>query len=97
MLEVNLIFLQISQNDIETSLQAIPSNKATGLDTLPCVTLKNSLSHIIKPLTHIINTSLSGGCVPSEWIRAKITPLLKGGDQNESNELQAYICFMCLV
>ena len=45
-------FLQISQNDIETSLQAIPSNKATGLDTLPCVTLKNFLSHIIKPLTH---------------------------------------------
>ena len=74
-------FLQISQNDIETSLQAIPSNKATGLDTLPCVTLKNSLSHIIKPLTHIINTSLSGGCVPSEWKRAKITPLLKGGGQ----------------
>ena len=57
MLEVNLIFLlllQVSQNDIETSLQAIPSNKATGLDTLPCVNLTNSLSHIIKPLTYII-------------------------------------------
>ena len=80
-IESTFEFSQVSECDIESSLQSIPSNKATGLDALPCVTLKSSLPFIVKPLTHIVNMSLKGGIVPSEWKRAKITPLLKGGEQ----------------
>ena len=73
-------FSEISQNDVETCVLSIPSNKATGLDTLPCSVLKNSIHHIVKPMTHIMNISLNGGSVPNEWKNARITPLFKSGD-----------------
>ena len=34
---------------------------------------------IAKPLTRIVNESLSQGTVPSEWKYSKITPLYKKG------------------
>ena len=74
------VFSQVTCENVKSCFKEIPSNKATGLDHLPCCVLKNSLSNIIEPLTHIINLSLKEGRVPHEWKRASITPLFKGGD-----------------
>ena len=41
--------------------------------------LKDAAVVVAKPLTRIVNESLSQGTVPSEWKYAKITPLFKKG------------------
>lgn len=41
--------------------------------------LKDAAVVFAKPLTRIVNESLSQGTVPSEWKYAKITPLFKKG------------------
>ena len=48
--------------------------------------LKKTLPYIIDTLPDMFNRILSGGCFPSDWILARITPILKQGDRsNPSN------------
>ena len=48
--------------------------------------LKKIIPHILTPLRHICNTSLSQGVFPDEMKIARIIPLFKSGDkQNVSN------------
>lgn len=73
-------FHDVSEEDVLKHVNAIPSNKATGLDNIPASILKISINHILRPLTHLINLSLKNGIVPRAWKLARITPLHKGGD-----------------
>lgn len=47
------------------------------MDTL---LLKQIISSIVNPLTHIINSSLDQGIFPSSWKPAVVSPIFKGGD-----------------
>ena len=44
-------------------------------------------------LTDLFNLSITSGVFPSDWIIAKISPLLKSGDQSESNNYRQ-ICVL---
>ena len=50
-----------------------------GLDDTSPRLLKDAAEVISKPLTQIINASLSQGIVPHEWKHARVTPLFKKG------------------
>ena len=58
-------------------LTELNSQKATGLDGLPAKFLKDGASTIAKPLTHIINMSITSGQFPKELKCAKIVPIYK--------------------
>ena len=53
--------------------------KATGLDNLPSSLLKDCATSLSKPLSFIINLSITTGKVPNVWKMAKIVPIHKSG------------------
>ena len=60
--------------------------KSKGYDGIDMCMLKKIIPHILTPLRHICNTSLSQGIFPDEMKIARIIPLFKSGDkQNVSN------------
>ena len=65
---------------IEEGIVKIISNmepKCCKLDVLQPTLLKKLLQYIIKPITYLINTSLSNGVFASNWKTTIIKPLLK--------------------
>ena len=61
------------------ALRQLKTSKASGLDGISPHLLKDAAEVISKPLTQIINASLSQGTVPHEWKHARVTPLFKKG------------------
>ena len=55
----------------------LKTSKASGLEGISPRLLKDAAEVISKPLTQIINASLSQEIVPQEWKQTRITPLLK--------------------
>ena len=58
------------------------SGSAAGLDNIHIDVVKQSIDIISKPLTRIINLSLTSGIVPKQLKIARSIPLFKSGDQD---------------
>ena len=69
----------ISEQDVESSLSRLKSNKAVGLDGVDGYFLKIAASAISNSLTTVFNLSISSGVFPDAWKVAKVTPLFKEG------------------
>ena len=50
---------------------------------MPSRLMKDSARVISKPLTFIMNVSISQGCVPQDWKIPGVIPLFKGGKKTE--------------
>ena len=61
------------------ALRQLKTSKAAGLEGISPRLLKDAAEVISKPLTQIINASLSQGTVPHEWKHVRVTPLIKKG------------------
>ena len=68
-----------SEQDVESSLSRLKSNKAVGLDGADGCFLKSAASAISNSLTTVFNLSISSGVFPDAWKVAKVTPLFKEG------------------
>ena len=66
-------------------LSKLKSSKATGLDKIPAKLLKDASSVIAKPITYLINLTISSGEIPSQWKEAKVTPIFKEGKKDDEN------------
>ena len=75
----NFKFGLANESLIVKILLGLKASKASGLDNISPRMLKDAAVVVAKPLTRIVNESLSQGTVPSEWKYAKITPLFKKG------------------
>ena len=73
-------FDQTCEAEVANYIKSISVNKATN-DSTPIRIIKQILPSIIKPLTHIINLSLSTGIMPDVGKIAIVTPIHKGGDK----------------
>ena len=80
---VNFKFKYVNEKEIYDELKNLKRKKAQGLDDFPPGLLKDAASLIAKPLTYVINMSLSEGVIPTEWKAAKVTPLYKSGPRTE--------------
>eukprot|EP00112_Aurelia_sp_Birch-Aquarium-sp1_P026368 Seg932.3 transcript_id=Seg932.3/GoldUCD/mRNA.D3Y31 product="hypothetical protein" protein_id=Seg932.3/GoldUCD/D3Y31 len=76
-------FKHVNEKEIYDELKNLKRKKAQGLDDFPPGLLKDGASLIAKPLSYIINMSLSEGVIPTEWKAAKVTPLHKSGSSAE--------------
>ena len=56
-------------------IQALPTNKASGLDGIPVALLKIGAPVIVKSLTHIFNLSINRGILPTDWKSARVSPI----------------------
>ena len=72
-------FKQVQVSEVFKNLKNLNRKKSIGLDDLPPGLFKDAASVIARPLTHIINLSLSTGIVPGDWKKGKIVPIYKSG------------------
>ena len=78
----NSMFLEpVLENEIKFITKAFPSGKAAGYHDISMSVIKLSIDLISRPLTHILNLSLSKGIVPDKMKIAKVIPLYKAEDK----------------
>ena len=70
--------------------------RSAGADSLTQEQLKLGSIALIKPLTSIINQSISEGKFPEEWKKAIVTPVLKKGSAKDKNNYRPVSCLMVL-
>ena len=71
-------FEEISERFVYKQLCKLKSGKAVGMDQIPTRLMKDCAEVISKPLTKLINMSLSLGQVPSDRKVARVIPFFKG-------------------
>ena len=60
----------------------LKSKLSHGHDDISTKLLKNTITNILQPITHIINLSFNTGLVPQEMKIAKVIPIHKSADQS---------------
>ena len=78
----------VEESYILKVIKKLKASKASGLDTISPRLLKDAAEVIAKPLTRIINISLSQGRIPDEWKCARVTPLFKKGDVTDMDNFR---------
>ena len=70
---------ETTRDEVIKLLNALPSNKACGLDGIPSRLLKEGKEIIASSLAYIFNLSIKTGIFPDEWKIAKVVPIFKEG------------------
>lgn len=78
-------FHSVECKQVKDIINALPSNKAPGIDKVPTRVIKDCLLIILPFVTSIINASLSSSTFPGIWKTAEITPILKQGNHELPN------------
>ena len=47
--------------------------------------LKDAAPVIAKPITYLVNLTISTGLIPAEWKDARVTPIFQSGARNDVN------------
>ena len=71
-------------------------DKATGIDGIPARFLRDGATEILKPITHIINISISSGKVPSEFKIVRVVPLHKKKSKTDTGNYRPVSILSCL-
>ena len=61
-------------------VRSLKNKKSPGFDCIKNDLIKHVITGILKPLTHILNLSMSNGVVPRHMKIAKVVPIFKKGD-----------------
>ena len=75
----------VTPTDILKTITKLKPKTSLGHDNISSKLVKNSIDHIILPLTHTINQSFATGIVPHHMKRAKVIPIFKSGNKNIFN------------
>ena len=59
--------------------------KATGLDGLRARLLRDAAPVIARPITYLVNLTISTGVIPSEWKDARVAPIFNSGERNDES------------
>ena len=70
---------------VERVISAMSTNKPPGIDKVPIRVIKDSLPAIPPSITSIINATFQLSTFPSCWKIAEVTPILKNGDHEITN------------
>ena len=77
------LFTDISESTVLSEIWWLKSGKAVGLDNIPPRLLKDASAMVTKPITAIVNASLSQSKVPDDWKAAYVIPLFKKGRKDD--------------
>lgn len=70
----------ISETIVLKAIQKLPNKASSGPDGIPSMLIKTLKLVLVEPLTKIFNVSFETGCLPKQWLDAKIVPIFKKGD-----------------
>jgi hypothetical protein len=79
-----LSFTEISDDFVEKQINKINVNKATGFDGVSVNIMKIAKPVIVKPITKLINKSISSAKFPDNLKEAQVVPLYKKNSQLEA-------------
>ena len=72
------VFTEVTKENVRNVISKLKT-ESCNFENVPVKIIKLSSNIMVPILTHIINTSISSGIVPSQMKLAKITPIYKGG------------------
>ena len=73
----------------ERNKKNLDKNKSPGPDGIHPRLLKELVDLVCKPITSIMNMSMTNGCLPGDWKTAHIIPIYKNkGDKNQAVNYQ---------
>ena len=75
-------FDPVTPAQVETEINLIPNNKASGLYSFPLRIMKCAKSIISGPLAKLMNWSIETGIYPTKLKYAKIIPVYKSGEED---------------
>lgn len=75
----SLFLFPATEYEVKTYINGLKNN-CVGPDDIKTETLKQSQDHLIKPLAHITNLTLSTGIFPDLLKKSTIKPIFKSGD-----------------
>ena len=76
----SLFFEDFSEQEVINLCSSLHSGTATGIDNVPMSLIKETITLIGSPLTHILNLSITSVMVPMVLKIAHVVPLFKVGD-----------------
>lgn len=65
--------------EVDKIITQLKNDSAPGIDGIQASLIKSIKSHILEPLTYILNLSLSSGVFPTSWKTACVIPIHKSG------------------
>ena len=86
-------FYLVTIDDVRKCLCSVDPTKAVGSDMIPGLVLKSCASVLAEPLTHIVNASLTAGCVPTAFKMSHVSPLYKSGDVTMAKTTDQFLFF----
>ena len=75
----------ITSNSIILPTCKLKTKLSSGHDDISSKLLKETIFHIVHPITHIINISFNTGIVPDQLQIAKVVPIYKASDNSLLN------------
>ena len=79
-------FQSVTDEEVQTIIRSLPSNKAPGLDKVTARVLKDSLPATLSVITSLINSSFSSKTFAQVWKLPEVIPLVKSGDADEPSD-----------
>ena len=79
----NFVLKPITVDEVSKLVANLPTNKAEGLDGIPARLLKASFPFTAASLTHVFNSVISTGNIPSDWKNARVTPIFKADSKTD--------------
>ena len=77
-------FKSVEETEVFNILQNINNAKAAGFDNIPGILLKDGACILCKPITYLVNLSISSNSFPKNCKIAKIKPIYKKGSKLEA-------------
>ena len=73
--------IDINTNDIIDEIKSLKTNKASGIDEISHIMLRNTAESVCHPLLLLFQRSLNTSTFPSLWQMARVMPIFKKGDR----------------
>ena len=71
----------MAPQDIVDIVNKIKPKSSSGQDEISTKLMEATITHIINPITHVINQPLQRGIVPDKMKIAKVVPIFKSSNQ----------------